>query len=165
MIPAKGKSLVLLRTLNDLLRRLSKTGKNTMFCGRILIFLSSVFSLGERSGVNLRGDYGPQWEGVVPKKREAVPTSTPVVVEGKDVKMTEPDKDVEKPDGHAAKLEEQAKPPASEKTEEEKRDGQSNYPHTRQYIVLIPFSRVFPNVLVAAAPIFATTPVRPHDFF
>ncbi|KAF8523177.1 hypothetical protein BU17DRAFT_86383 [Hysterangium stoloniferum] len=30
MIPAKGKSLVLLRTLNDLLRRLSKTGKNTI---------------------------------------------------------------------------------------------------------------------------------------
>ncbi|KAF8511906.1 THO complex subunit 1 transcription elongation factor-domain-containing protein [Hysterangium stoloniferum] len=69
MIPAKGKSLVLLRTLNDLLRRLSKTGNNTMFCGRILNFLSSVFSLGERSGVNLRGDYGPQWEGdVLPKK-------------------------------------------------------------------------------------------------
>ncbi|KAF8505115.1 THO complex subunit 1 transcription elongation factor-domain-containing protein [Hysterangium stoloniferum] len=69
MIPAKGKSLVLLRTLNDLLRRLSKTGKNTMFCGRILNFFSSVFSLGERSGVNLRGDYGPQWEGdVLPKK-------------------------------------------------------------------------------------------------
>jgi len=63
MVPQKGKALVLLRTLNDLLRRLSKTGNTTMFCGRILTFLSRVFPLGERSGVNLRGEYGPVWEG------------------------------------------------------------------------------------------------------
>jgi THO complex subunit 1 len=64
MVPQKGKALVLLRTLNDLLRRLSKMGSNTIFCGRILTFLSAVFPLGERSGVNLRGEYGPVWEGV-----------------------------------------------------------------------------------------------------
>lgn len=64
MIPQKGKALILLRTLNDLLRRLSKTGSTTIFCGRILTFLSGVFPLGERSGVNLRGEYGPTWEGV-----------------------------------------------------------------------------------------------------
>ncbi|KAL0570657.1 hypothetical protein V5O48_011305 [Marasmius crinis-equi] len=64
MVPQKGKALVLLRTLNDLLRRLSKMGNNTIFCGRILTFLSGVFPLGERSGVNLRGEYGPTWEGV-----------------------------------------------------------------------------------------------------
>ncbi|KAK7464471.1 hypothetical protein VKT23_006641 [Stygiomarasmius scandens] len=63
MVPQKGKALVLLRTLNDLLRRLSKTGNMTLFCGRILTFLSGVFPLGERSGVNLRGEYGPAWEG------------------------------------------------------------------------------------------------------
>ncbi|KAM5538332.1 hypothetical protein V8D89_007934 [Ganoderma adspersum] len=63
MIPQKGKALVLLRTLNDLLRRLSNTGATTMFCGRILTFLSRVFPLGERSGVNLRGEYGPTWNG------------------------------------------------------------------------------------------------------
>lgn len=51
--------------LNDLLRRLSETGSTTMFCGRILIFLSGVFLLGERSGVNLRGEYGSVWEGTV----------------------------------------------------------------------------------------------------
>jgi hypothetical protein len=68
MVPQKGKALVLLRTLNELLRRLSKMGeKNTEFCGRILIFLSRVFPLGERSGVNLRGEYGPQWDGPVAK--------------------------------------------------------------------------------------------------
>ncbi|KAG6849396.1 hypothetical protein H0H93_008842, partial [Arthromyces matolae] len=63
--PQKGKALILLRSLNDLLRRLSKTGATTVFCGRILTFLSGVFPLGERSGVNLRGEYGPVWEGVV----------------------------------------------------------------------------------------------------
>ncbi|KAG0703685.1 THO complex subunit 1 transcription elongation factor-domain-containing protein [Suillus ampliporus] len=64
MVPQKGKALILLRTLNDLLRRLSKMGSTTIFCGRILTFLSGVFPLGERSGVNLRGEYGPMWEGV-----------------------------------------------------------------------------------------------------
>ena len=63
MVPQKGKALILLRTLNDLLRRLSNTGATTMFCGRILGFLSRVFPLGERSGVNLRGEYGPAWTG------------------------------------------------------------------------------------------------------
>nr|GAT59847.1 UDP-glucose epimerase [Mycena chlorophos] len=64
LVPQKGKALVLLRTLNDLLRRLSKTGKTTIFCGRILTLLSGVFPLGERSGVNLRGEYGPTWDVV-----------------------------------------------------------------------------------------------------
>lgn len=72
MTPQKGKALILLRTLNDLLRRLSKTGITTIFCGRILTFLSSVFPPDERSGVNLRGEYGPQWEGVTYKREEMV---------------------------------------------------------------------------------------------
>lgn len=68
MVPQKGKALILLRTLNELLKRLSKMGeRNTEFCGRILIFLSQVFPLGERSGVNLRGEYGPPWDGPVTK--------------------------------------------------------------------------------------------------
>ncbi|KAG9015256.1 UDP-glucose-4-epimerase [Tulasnella sp. JGI-2019a] len=64
MQPSKGKGLSLLRTLNNLLRRVSKTGSTAQFCGRILIFLSSVFPFGERSGVNLRGEYGPAWSSV-----------------------------------------------------------------------------------------------------
>jgi hypothetical protein len=70
MVPQKGKALVLLRTLNDLLRRLSKMGSNTIFCGRILTFLSGVFPLGERSGVNLRGEYGPAWDTVRMSREE-----------------------------------------------------------------------------------------------
>ncbi|KAG0097839.1 hypothetical protein BGZ93_001879 [Podila epicladia] len=56
MTTVKGKGLTLLRLCNELLRRLSKA-KNTVFCGRILMLLSNVFPLGERSGVNLKGEF------------------------------------------------------------------------------------------------------------
>jgi hypothetical protein len=91
LVPQKGKALILLRTLNDLLRRLSKVGSTTIFCGRILTFLSGVFPLGERSGVNLRGEYGPTWEGV----KAPVPTATEseeqdvVMVDAKEEKEAE----------------------------------------------------------------------------
>ncbi|OQS00633.1 THO complex subunit [Achlya hypogyna] len=49
-------SLCLLRMCNALLRRLSKT-HNTVFCGRILMFLAYTFSLSERSAVNLTGKF------------------------------------------------------------------------------------------------------------
>jgi hypothetical protein len=48
--------LILLRICNELLKRLSKT-KNDVTCGRILIFLSALFPLGDRSGVNQRGEF------------------------------------------------------------------------------------------------------------
>lgn len=59
MVSGKGKALIFLRTLNDLLRRLSKS-THTVFCGRILLFLASIFPLGERSGVNLRGEFNKE---------------------------------------------------------------------------------------------------------
>ena len=49
----KAGKLSLLRMSNEMLRRLSKAD-NTVFCGRILMFLASVFPLSERSGVNLK---------------------------------------------------------------------------------------------------------------
>ena len=54
--PGKGKGLVVLRFCNELLRRLSRT-KNSAFCGRVLLFLTSAYPLAERSGNNLRGDF------------------------------------------------------------------------------------------------------------
>ena len=51
-------------------------GSTTIFCGRILTFLSSVFPLGERSGVNLRGEYGPAWEGVKLGDKSDIPKDT-----------------------------------------------------------------------------------------
>ncbi|PLW23180.1 hypothetical protein PCASD_14830 [Puccinia coronata f. sp. avenae] len=56
MLPDRGKGLIFLRMQNNLLRRLSKS-LHTVFCGRILCFLSFVFPIAEKSGVNLRGAF------------------------------------------------------------------------------------------------------------
>jgi hypothetical protein len=108
-VPQKGKALVLLRTLNDLLRRLSKMGNATVFCGRILTFLSGVFPLGERSGVNLRGEYGPTWEGVkIGDKEEKVQVDAETKTEPKDAEKiqvddTKPEEDEAKKAAPASK--------------------------------------------------------------
>lgn len=69
LVPSKGKGLTLLRLCNDVIRRLSKpTRSHTIFAGRVLSLLSAVLPLGERSGVNLRGDFNVDnktvWEQV-----------------------------------------------------------------------------------------------------
>jgi THO complex subunit 1 len=126
LVPAKGKALTLLRTLNDLLRRLSKMGSTTIFCGRILTFLSGVFPLGERSGVNLRGEvclfilflsqpnrdtkqYGPTWEGVKAASKTEVPEEDVVMA---DAKETEKEED-------KMQVDDESKKPAAE----DKKDG------------------------------------------
>lgn len=52
----RQKSLVILRSCNELLRRLSRA-EDTVFCGRVFIFLFQSFPLGDKSAVNLRGEY------------------------------------------------------------------------------------------------------------
>ncbi|XP_053323040.1 THO complex subunit 1 isoform X2 [Spea bombifrons] len=46
----------LLRMCNDLLRRLSKS-QNTVFCGRIQLFLARLFPISEKSGLNLQSQF------------------------------------------------------------------------------------------------------------
>ncbi|KAL1123128.1 hypothetical protein AAG570_002216 [Ranatra chinensis] len=46
----------ILRMCNDLLRRLSKS-QNTLFCGRILLFLAMYFPFSERSGLNIVSEF------------------------------------------------------------------------------------------------------------
>ncbi|KAK7574093.1 hypothetical protein V9T40_011284 [Parthenolecanium corni] len=46
----------LLRMCNDLLRRLSRS-QNTVFCGRILLFLAQFFPFSERSGLNIISEF------------------------------------------------------------------------------------------------------------
>lgn len=46
----------LLRMCNDLIRRLSKS-QNTVFCGRIQLFLSRLFPLSEKSALNLASQF------------------------------------------------------------------------------------------------------------
>ncbi|KAJ5400539.1 hypothetical protein N7465_011028 [Penicillium sp. CMV-2018d] len=52
----KQKSLVILRSCNELLRRLSRA-EDTVFCGRVFIYLFQSFPLGDKSSVNLRGEF------------------------------------------------------------------------------------------------------------
>jgi THO complex subunit 1 len=52
----KQKKLVILRTCNELLRRLSRA-LDPAFCGRVFIFMFQSFPLGDKSSVNLRGEY------------------------------------------------------------------------------------------------------------
>ena len=51
-----SKNLVILRACNELLRRLSRA-EDTVFCGRVFIFLFQSFPLGDKSSVNLRGEF------------------------------------------------------------------------------------------------------------
>ena len=52
----KQKHLAILRCCNELLRRLSRA-EDTVFCGRVFIFMFQSFPLGDRSSVNLRGEF------------------------------------------------------------------------------------------------------------
>lgn len=54
--PARGKGPILLRTTNELKRRLSRE-TDAAFIGRIMTFISLLLPPWERSGVNLRGNY------------------------------------------------------------------------------------------------------------
>ncbi|KAK8124800.1 nuclear matrix p84 [Apiospora kogelbergensis] len=53
---SSSKKLVMLRFCNELLRRLSRA-EDIAFCGRVFIFLFQGSPLGDKSGVNLRGEY------------------------------------------------------------------------------------------------------------
>ncbi|KAF5323330.1 hypothetical protein D9611_005535 [Ephemerocybe angulata] len=111
--------LTMLRSLNDLIRRLSKTGSTTILTGRILTFMSLAFPLGERSGVNLRGEYGPQWEGVTYSSGNKEGSSPEekgeedVDMKGADSNGSEEDKDT---------MDVDTKPVVHEKTEAEKKE-------------------------------------------
>ncbi|KAJ4994080.1 hypothetical protein SVAN01_00557 [Stagonosporopsis vannaccii] len=55
-ISSQNKSLVILRLCNELLRRLSRA-EDPVFCGRVYIFMFQSFPLGDKSSVNLRGNF------------------------------------------------------------------------------------------------------------
>ncbi|GAA6063039.1 hypothetical protein JCM10212_001018 [Sporobolomyces blumeae] len=71
----RGRGPILLRLLNDLLRRLPRSqAAPVILSGRILMLLSSVYPLGEKSGVNLRGNFnigkGTVWDAEPDAKKE-----------------------------------------------------------------------------------------------
>ncbi|KAF2761128.1 hypothetical protein EJ05DRAFT_253689 [Pseudovirgaria hyperparasitica] len=53
---SRNKDLVILRSCNELLRRLSRA-EDAVFCGRVFIFMFLSFPLGDKSSVNPRGDF------------------------------------------------------------------------------------------------------------
>ncbi|KAJ3260599.1 hypothetical protein HK103_000209 [Boothiomyces macroporosus] len=57
--PGRGKGLTLLRICNELLRRLSKY-KHTELCGRILLYLSLVFPISDKSISNRSGTFNTE---------------------------------------------------------------------------------------------------------
>lgn len=91
MESGKGKALVLLRLCNELLRRLSKA-EDTIFCGRILIFLSKSFPIHERSAVNLRGEFNTENVTIYDDVPVSLPTTPTAPTEG------EPDADADQMD-------------------------------------------------------------------
>jgi hypothetical protein len=62
---ARGK-LILLRTCNELTRRLSRAA-HPVLCGRVLLLLAAAFPLSERSALNMQGAFNrgnvTRWEG------------------------------------------------------------------------------------------------------
>lgn len=85
----KEKSLIILRTCNELLRRLSRA-EDTVFCGRVFTFLFQSFPLGDRSSVNLRGEFHVEnvttYEALPPK--EDVTTNDGMLIDSEEVKVT-----------------------------------------------------------------------------
>lgn len=109
--------------------------RNTEFCGRILIFLSQAFPLGERSGVNLRGEYGPPWDG---------PVAKPAKPKGKEGE----DKD---------KMAVDESPEALEEAKKEGTPSSFKIPHARYRLT---FCRLLLHILVASAAVRSTECVR-----
>lgn len=102
-------------------------GSTTTFCGRILTFLSGVFPLGERSGVNLRGEYGPTWEGVKEHDKEKVDEN-----DDAETKKVEASEDSEPNKMQVDDSKEEKKLKSSEKT-----DGTISYCMTQSGLVSI----------------------------
>lgn len=69
-----NKSLTILRTCNELLRRLSRA-EDISFSGRVFIFMFQSFPMGDKGTVNLRGAYHTEnvttWEEITPKAEDA----------------------------------------------------------------------------------------------
>ncbi|XP_078319273.1 THO complex subunit 1-like [Crassostrea virginica] len=65
----------LLRMCNDLLRRLSKS-QNTVFCGRIQLFLSRLFPLSEKSALNLMSQFNLENITVYSTKSDEIKTKS-----------------------------------------------------------------------------------------
>lgn len=67
--------LAVLRACNELLRRLSRA-EDAVFCGRVFFFLFQSFPLGDKSSVNLRGEFHIDNVTTFEKELEPLPVAT-----------------------------------------------------------------------------------------
>ncbi|KAG9243786.1 guanylate kinase [Calycina marina] len=110
------KNLIILRSCNELLRRLSRA-EDTAFCGRVFVFMFQSFPLGDKSSVNLRGEF--HLENVtsynVMEARDAslAPDSDKMDVDGPPPVAPKAVKKGEKPNGKAESKESESEPPLS----------------------------------------------------
>ncbi|KAG0313509.1 hypothetical protein BGZ97_010104 [Linnemannia gamsii] len=139
----KGKGLSFLRICNELLRRLSKA-KNTVLCGRILMLLSSVFPITERSGVNLKGEFNTENVTLVESDDVVIVpelASTPSQSQKGDVSRV--------PAGEAMDVDQETGSPAKEPMEED-RPEETTKAHSQFYTDFWSLQSFFnnPNLLI-----------------
>lgn len=120
--------LALLRSCNELLRRLSRA-EDAVFCGRVFFFLFQTFPLGDKSSVNLRGEYHTEnvtvFEKESPIVAEAI-SPMDVVMEG-DAEAESQSKDVEDTD-NTPSTKEPTKAVVEKKGDEIKDENSEFYP-------------------------------------
>lgn len=124
----KQKSLVILRSCNELLRRLSRA-EDTVFCGRVFIFLFQSFPLGDKSAVNLRGEY----------HTENVTTfdeiTKPAAEEKKDEGEGGEEEDIEMSDQKEPEDQQQQQQQPAEKDSQQQSSGEQDSPKTPKVVV------------------------------
>ncbi|RGP63371.1 nuclear matrix p84 [Fusarium sporotrichioides] len=103
----KQKQLIILRTCNELLRRLSRA-EDTAFCGRVFIFMFQSFPLGDKSSVNLRGEY--HIENITTYEKVTVDDDSRMALDGPDEHPKEQSESKSTPKSTDAKKEDKEKP-------------------------------------------------------
>jgi len=124
------KSLVFLRSCNELLRRLSRA-EDAIFCGRVFFFLFLTFPLGDRSSVNLRGEFHTEnttkFE-VSGASQESMANQTSVDADASDTKLETPKSTTPQPTGKPGSKAVPIKAPPKKATEEPVLSNSELYP-------------------------------------
>lgn len=127
-----SKNLIMLRMCNELLRRLSRA-EDTVFCGRVFIWLFQSFPLGDKSSVNLRGEFHIEntttFDSAAQKSEDAVKPME-IDTEGGQAEGSRPQTPLSIPDGPASQKTPKIKPTTTKlaETESEAPDLDSLYP-------------------------------------
>lgn len=86
-------NLVVLRFCTELLRRLSRA-EDAAFCGRVFIFMFQSYPLGDKSSVNLRGEYHTEnvtsYDASPSKESEDTPAGEKMDVDSEDALKPQP---------------------------------------------------------------------------